>query len=115
MLNYNKGHAIKQEVKNDGVLLGDHRDTYKSGRLGAVLPHEVRKPSGDWESVLPPEEKQSNAGGDSLGCVTFAELNGIETQEKDQTGSYVEYSDRWLAKMSGTTKEGNYLWKVAET
>ena len=105
---------MNKEFINDGVILGDHLNTYKSGRLGAVLPFEERNPSGDWESVLPPEERQSNDGGDSMSCVTFAILNGIETQEKYQTGFFQEYSDRWIAKMSGTTREGNYLWKVAE-
>src|SRR3990167_4181490 len=107
-------------MKNYGIILGDHRDTYKSGRLGAVLPFETRKENGDWESDLPPEERQSNDGGDSMSCVTFAELNGIETQEFSflkalNVPNATEYSDRWIAKMSGTTREGNYLWKVAET
>ncbi len=103
--------------KNYGIILGDHINTYKSGRLGAVLPFEERNPSGDWESVLPPEERQSNDGGDSMSCVTFAELNGIETQEvkMNSLDNVPEYSDRWIAKMSGTTREGNWLWKVAET
>ena len=55
---------MNKEFINDGVILGDHLNTYKSGRLGAVLPFEERNPSGDWESVLPPEERQSNDGGD---------------------------------------------------
>ena len=106
---------MNKEFKNDGVLLGDHIDTYRAGVIKGALPFEERNPSGDWESVLPPEERQSNDGGDSMSCVTFAELNGIETQEKYQTGFFQEYSDRFIAKMSGTTREGNYLWKVAET
>ena len=104
------------EIKNFGVLLGDHIDTYRAGAVKGALPFEERNPSGDWDSVLPPEEKQySDFGGDSMACVTFAELNGVETQEKQQTQEYIEYSDRWIAKMSDTTREGNWLWKVAET
>jgi len=98
---------------NRGVLLGDHIDTYRAGAKTGALPF-IERNLGDWESVLPPEEAQSNDGGDSMSCVTFAELNGIETQEKHLTGNYTEYSDRWIAKVSGTTREGNYLWKVAE-
>ena len=105
---------MKNKFKNYGVLLGDHINTYRAGAVKGVLPFEERNPSGDWESVLPAEETQFNDEGDSMSCVTFAELNGVETQEKAQTGTYVEYSDRWIAKMSETTPEGNYLWKVAE-
>ena len=110
-------HNMK--IKNDGVLLGDHPDTYRAGATKGALPYEIRNESGDWESVLPPEERQSNDGGDSMSCVTFAELNGIESQEFSflkalNVPNATEYSDRWIAKMSGTTKEGNYLWKVAD-
>ena len=49
-----------------------------------------------------------------MSCVTFSALNSIETQEKEQTGKQVNYSDRWIAKMSGTMRNGNYLYKVAD-
>ena len=49
-----------------------------------------------------------------MSCVSFSAINSIETQEKFLTGQQVNYSDRWIAKMSGTTKEGNRLDKVAE-
>ena len=103
------------ENKNYGIKLGDHIDTYRAGAVKGTLPFEERNPSGDYEPILPPEERQSNDGGDSMACVTFAELNGIETQEKQMIGNSIEYSDRWIAKMSETTREGNWLWKVAET
>jgi hypothetical protein len=102
-------------IKNFGVLLGDHIDTYRAGAVKGALPFEERNVSGDWESDLPLEEKQYNDNGDSMSCVTFAEVSGIETEEKRITGISPNYSDRWIAKMSGTTREGNYLWKVADT
>mgnify|MGYP001576703851 FL=1 len=103
--------------KNFGVKLGDHIDTYRAGAVKGALPFEERNPSGDWESALPPGEKQSNTGGDSMSCVTFAELNGVETQETkiNALDNAPEYSDRWIAKMSKTTREGAYLWQIAET
>ena len=107
---------MNKEIKNYGIILGDHIDTYKSGRLGAILPFEERNPSGDWESNLPLEEKQYNDNGDSMSCVTFAEVSEIETQEVkiNSLDNAPNYSDRWIAKMSGTTRDGNYLWKVAD-
>lgn len=108
------------ETKNYGVLLGDSPDTYRADRVGGALPYIVRQKDGDWTSHLPPEERQYNDSGDSMSCVSFAHLSGIETQEfswlqKLNIPNSFEYSDRWIAKMSDTTKEGNYLWKVADT
>ena len=50
-----------------------------------------------------------------MSCVTFSALNSIEIQEKFLTGSQTNYSDRFIAKMSDTMRNGNYLWKVADT
>ena len=103
-------------IKNYGVILGDAPDTYRAGRVGGALPFILRNESGNWDSDLPAEERQSNDNGDSMACVTFSELNGVETQEfhLNVTGEHPEYSDRWIAKMSGTTPQGNYLYKVAD-
>jgi len=101
-------------IKNLGVKLGDRPTDYRAGAKTGALPFIERNMIGDWESVLPPEERQSNDGGDSMSCVSFAHLNGIETQEFQLTRRSIEYSDRWIAKMSETTREGNYLWKVAD-
>ena len=100
-------------MKNFGVLFGERSTDYRAGLVGGSLPYEVRS-SGNWEAFLPIEEKQFNDNGDSMSCVTFAELSGIEMQEIYHDGIQSNYSDRWIAKMSGTTPQGNYLWKVAD-
>jgi hypothetical protein len=96
---------------NDGALLG-RRDT---DFVAGTLPYEERNPAGDWEPYAPPGERQSSYKGDSMSCVSFSAINSIETQEKFLTGNQPNYSDRWTAKRSGTTRQGNYLWKVADT
>jgi hypothetical protein len=96
---------------NDGALIGRKEGDYIAG----TLPYEVRNPSGDWMPVLVVGEKQLNYKGDSMSCVSFSFTNCIEIQEKHQTGVEVNYSDRFLAVMSGTTRQGNWLWKVADT
>lgn len=101
--------------QNTGVLLGRRPTDYVADELVGALPYEERNPSGDWRPFLPGGERQYNNGGDSMSCVTFSAENCIEIQEKFLTGSESNYSDRWTAKMSGTTPEGNYLWKVADT
>lgn len=101
-------------MKNYGVILGERPTDYRADLIAGALPFEERRLGGDWEAVLPSEEKQFNDNGDSMSCVSFAEISGIETQEKNMTGIEPNYSDRWIAKMSDTQREGNYLWKVAD-
>jgi hypothetical protein len=83
-------------------------------RAGAIA-YEVRNPSGQWDDFLPAEERQSRKDGDSFGCVTFSGLNSVEAQHKLLTGEEVNLSDRFTAKMSGTTLGGNYANRVADS
>src|SRR4051812_22652704 len=87
--------------------------------VGADLPFEVRLPSGNWQAYLPVGELQREIAGlpivETMACVSFSLTNAIETQEKFLTGKEVNYSDRWLATMSGTTIHGNSLQIVADT
>ncbi len=96
---------------NYGVIEG-RRDT---DWLGGTIPWEDRNPTGNWKEYLPKGElqydKQTHV--DTMGCVSFAHNNTIETQ-LIFAGKDVNLSDRFLAKVSGTTQEGNYLWRVAD-
>jgi len=102
-------------TKNFGVLLGEKIGDYHADFAGGALPFVSNVSDGAWKPWLPDGERQSSDNGDSMSCVTFGEINGIETQEKKQTGVQPNYSDRWIAKMSNTTPEGNYLTVVADT
>lgn len=104
--------SMGEEI-NYGVILGQRPEDWVAGAIGA-LPYEVRLPSGQWKPHLPTAEKQRNLL-ETMACVSFSACNCIETQEKHQTGKEVNYSDRWIAKMSGTTQNGNYLYKVGDT
>lgn len=99
--------------ENDGVILGRRPEDYMAGEA-TQLTFEERLPSGNWLPYAPEGEKQFNQSADSLSCVTFAETSGVEIQEKFLTGRDVNYSDRFTAKRSGTTRQGNYLYKVAD-
>ena len=100
-----------ESYKNFGVLEGQRSTDW----AGGTIPYEVRNPSGDWESHLPLEEWQLIDGVDLMACVTFAELSSCETQVKQQTGQQINFSDRFTATMSGTTQQGNWLWKVGDS
>jgi hypothetical protein len=98
--------------ENTGVIEGSAtKDLWLAGRI----PYEVRNQSGDWRPFLVKEEKQYSANVDTMGCVSFSCNNALEIQTKFLTGQEVNYSDRFLAKMSGTTHDGNYCDKVADT
>lgn len=101
-------------IENHGVILGRRPSDYVHGLIGA-LPYEARNESGNWMAYLPTAERQTNRRTETFACVSYSFLNVIETQAKFLTGQEVNFSDRWLAKMSGTTMAGNYLWAVADT
>lgn len=102
---------MKKQIKNRGVILGQSSlRTY----LGGSIPYEVRVEDGNWTPWLPRGEKQAGKD-DWFDCVSRSLTNSVEIQEKRFTGIEVNYSDRFLAKRSETTRQGNYLDKVAET
>jgi len=114
------------------------KDSKKQWKAGAEtgITYKENLPTGDWTPYLPKDEKQSGDI-DALGCVSFSALNCIETQLKyllesgkvpqstidwlKDSGYYdgleVNFSDRALAKMSGTqTMHGNWppnVWEAA--
>lgn len=98
-------------MKNTGLI---HRRKSTDWPVGAIN-YEVRNPLGNWLPYLPTFEKQYFKNFDTMGCVSFS-LNTLnEIQIIQQTGQEINFSDRFLAKMSGTTSQGNWLYIVADT
>ena len=89
----------------------------RAWKFGGYSPLErhVLQPNGDWSKYLPVVEFQNKFGYDRMACVTYSFLNCLEILYLKQTGIEINFSDRALAKMSGTTKTGNYLAKVFDT
>ena len=102
-------------MKNTGVLTGKRPEDYEAGRVGASLQYEVINDTADWDDYLPPGEWQRSKYVDSMACVSYSALNIVETQIKFLTGLDINLSDPFTAKMSGTTPQGNYLYKVADS
>lgn len=98
-------------MKNHGVIIESKPQDFIAG----TLPYEVLNPSGDWTPYLPSPENQSTHIVDTMACVTFSCLNVIETQIKFLTGKEVNFSDRFIAKLSGTTQQGNTVQNVLDT
>src|SRR5258708_12996 len=101
------------EIINHGIIEGQRPEDFVAGSF-TFIAWEERNPTGNWKPYLPAKEIQYGKE-DSQGCVSFSALNCLEIQEKFLTSKENNYSDRWTAKRSGTTHEGNYLYKVGDT
>ena len=113
-------------LENTGVIIKQQDSDFIAGSL------PYKEVCNDWTPYLPTDERQHGLYFDTMACVTFSALNVIETQvnyfianklitrkilnDLDSLGFIVngkfECSDRFTAKMSGTTHSGNYLQKV---
>lgn len=75
--------------------------------FGTSLPYIELQSDGNWESFLPDREFQNLNGVEPYACVTYTVLNAIETLIKRKYGISKNYSDRFLASISGTREGGN--------
>lgn len=118
---------------NTGFLEAPPRQTDWIAGEASGLAFEERNHMGDWTVFLPSEERQGAVYFDSMACVTFSALNSLEMQMrahlayqrlKPDTIKWLKdngyfndrlefnLSDRFTAKMSGTTRQGNYFVNV---
>lgn len=95
---------------NHGIIPGRLPSDWLSGSI----PWVNRNPSGNWYPHLVIGEKQYFSNFDTMACVSFATNNICEIQIKQQTGIEVNESDRFLAKVSGTTHDGNRVSTVLD-
>lgn len=85
---------------------------YKFG--GGFVPMDILQPDGDWEDYLPLKEIQNLNDIEPSACVAFTVLNCIEILIKRQYNEDANYSDRFLAAISGTKEGGNSPQTVCE-
>jgi len=118
-------------MKQTGLLFKFDPKDWVTG--ASPLPYEVLVKTGDWRDYLPAEEAQSVIKFDTMSCTTFSALSAIETQinylirNKKISGNQlklleelgcvdgfykVNFSDRFTAIKSGTTKQGNFHQNV---
>lgn len=99
--------------------------------LAGALPWKRVVSDGSWEKFLPDGERQNVPFEfDTMACVTFSALNTIESQLKvfklpeshltflRDNGYFkndqINFSDKFTAIISGTTKQGNTFTNVAD-
>lgn len=98
------------EEINHGVILGSGTENLY---IGGTIPYQIVNESGDWRPYAPKHEKQRDPL-ETMACVSFSCNNCIEIQYNFY-GDEPNFSDRFLAKMSGTTPQGNWCDRVADT
>lgn len=87
----------------------------KDWRMGGVTGSQktVLREDGQYLDFLPKEEMQIGVYFDTMSCVSFSALNNLEILHRLR-GETVNYSDRFLSTISGTTQKGNSFVDVAE-
>lgn len=126
---------LEPKITNSIIITPPIPGTHILGGYNGV-PSEPINTVGIWTPYLPSDERQHSLYFDTAACVTYSALNVIETvlnykidHKLISTENYkwlkdngyldendkVNFSDRHIAKLSGTTKEGNYLHIVIES
>ncbi len=94
---------------NTGVQVKLKPTDWQVGADTGIVYKEVCQ---DWTPYLPMYEAQERPTR-TQACVSFSCTKAIQTQLKQQ-GININFSDRFLAKMSGTTEKGNGLQAVLD-
>lgn len=105
----------EEQQQNYGLLIEEELNPldWRAGGVSAVEKSVLRE-NGDYTDILPQLEYQIGTYFDTMACVTFSALNNLEILARF-FGVTFNKSDRFTAKMSGTTKGGNYLSIVADS
>src|SRR3990167_2586400 len=95
---------IKDEILPEDYIFG-----------GGQIIADILQPAGQWDEFLPPEELQNLNGIEIFACVSFGTLNALEILLRRVLGQVDNFSDRYLAFISGTKgKTGTSPHVVAE-
>lgn len=125
--------APKIPYANTGFIEQAPSETDWISGVDSPLEVDELNPTGDYTVYLPENEAQHSVYFDAMDCVTRSATNCVEAQIRALigfqklpqktvewlleagfmgTGYNFNASDRFTAKMSGTTRKGNYLTKV---
>lgn len=70
-------------------------------------------PTGNWLPYVPSDDDVQVSGTqDFFACASYSAIHIAETLVKFQTGHFWDFSARALAKLSNTTKQGNYIGNI---
>ena len=103
----------KQQHKYRLKISKPKKEDYTLGGF-SLVPKEVLQKDRDWTAYLPIKEFQDINNIEPYACVAFTVLNCVEILIKRKYGEDVNYSDRFLAAVSGTKEGGNSPQTVCE-
>lgn len=96
-----------------GYIQDDIRpEDYVFGK--STVSKDILAPGGRWDAYLPLPEYQSKPTVETSACVTFGTYNVLEAILKRKYKVDANFSERYGAKLTGTTQQGNSPQKVAE-
>ena len=97
-----------------GLVFDERKpEDYVLGGLTS-LDIPVLVPDGQWDEYIPADELQAQYV-ETSACASFGTLNCVEALERREFGVATNWSDRFLAEVSGTTPQGNSPHTVAES
>lgn len=104
-------------MKQDKGLLIHKEYDVRDWRFGGVsgIERTILRGDGNWAAHRPKKENQHFTYFDTMGCVSFSALNCLEYMYDNKYRESLNFSDRFTAKMSGTTKAGNYFTHVGKS
>lgn len=103
-------------TKNYGLVIEPYKPTDDFfGGVTRSKDSRILVTDGQWDNHLPKYESQAGLYTGTKACVSFSALNCNEILAKAKYNKNVNYSDRFTAKMSGTTKRGNSMLRVADS
>jgi len=99
-------------MKNTGLIIKEPniQDYRFGGTLGSFPVKNI-----DWKSMVYDNEMQVGLYFDTMSCVSQSFINSLQLYALSVYGEKNQWSKRALAKMSGTTRQGNSGGTVAET
>lgn len=115
-LNYGPRARHKKKPIYRLILDYPQQGDYVETKLGGSSPlsSKILQEDMDWTPFLPNKELQNFGIIEPYACVAFTILNCVEILAKKQYNEDVNYSDRFLAAISGTKEGGNSPHVVAE-
>jgi hypothetical protein len=106
-------HSLLSEYSNNGLAEDEGSDKdYVFGLSGE--PEEILQPDGQWVYYLPEAEDQKGRLVETMACVSYSFLNATEILFKRKWNESINKSDRYLAKLSGTSTRGNTQRNVGD-
>ena len=95
---------IEEPLKDDDWVFG-----------ASPLIKKVLQPDGQWTKFLPEDEKQQGYRVETMACTVFSFLNVLEMLAKRKEFGDWNKSDRFTAKLSGVSYNGNTQSRVMDS